>query len=85
MGSECVVAAHTNDELETTVKRCGTTRLDQVHPGFLNTLAVDLIPGPEDHPYAKWRPAPKKQNIEMLPTDHTRCLGVSLTTTNYIP
>ncbi|KAH7318763.1 FMN-dependent dehydrogenase-domain-containing protein [Stachybotrys elegans] len=33
------------DELETTMKMCGVTRLDQLHPGYLNTLAVDhLIP-----------------------------------------
>lgn len=46
-----------NDELETTMKMCGITNLDQVHPGLLNTLAVDhLIPTTDDHPYAKWRP-----------------------------
>ncbi|KEY66529.1 hypothetical protein S7711_08033 [Stachybotrys chartarum IBT 7711] len=33
------------DELETTMKMCGVTSLDQLHPGYLNTLAVDhLIP-----------------------------------------
>lgn len=46
-----------NDELETTMKMMGVTSLDQVHPGLLNTLAVDhLIPTADDHPYAKWRP-----------------------------
>jgi L-lactate dehydrogenase (cytochrome) len=45
-----------NDELETTMRMCGVTDLDQVHPGLLNTLAVDhLIPASDDHPYAKWR------------------------------
>ncbi|OBT64585.1 hypothetical protein VE03_06302 [Pseudogymnoascus sp. 23342-1-I1] len=45
------------DELETTMKLCGITDLSQVHPGLLNTLAVDhLVPGGEGHPYAKWRP-----------------------------
>ncbi|KAJ9142738.1 FMN-dependent dehydrogenase-domain-containing protein [Pleurostoma richardsiae] len=45
------------DELETTMKMCGITSLDQVHPGLLNTLAVDhLVPTSAEHPYAKWRP-----------------------------
>ncbi|TAQ91342.1 hypothetical protein B7494_g369 [Chlorociboria aeruginascens] len=46
------------DELETTMRMMGITDLSQVHPGFLNTKAVDhLIPdGGDDHPYAKWRP-----------------------------
>ncbi|KFY28208.1 hypothetical protein V493_03055 [Pseudogymnoascus sp. VKM F-4281 (FW-2241)] len=48
------------DELETTMKLCGITDLSQVHPGLLNTLAVDhLVPGGEGHPYAKWRPKPR--------------------------
>lgn len=38
------------DELETTMKLCGVTNLRELHPGLLNTLAVDyLIPGPGDH------------------------------------
>ncbi|KAI9049239.1 hypothetical protein LZ554_007086 [Drepanopeziza brunnea f. sp. 'monogermtubi'] len=49
------------DELETTMRMMGVTDLSQVHPGMLNTGAVDhLIPGGEEHPYAKWRP---KANI----------------------
>ncbi|KAI1822894.1 mitochondrial cytochrome-like protein b2 [Xylaria intraflava] len=45
------------DELQTTMQLCGVTSLDQVHPGLLHTGAVDyLIPGSEEHPYAKWRP-----------------------------
>ncbi|KAI0193953.1 FMN-dependent dehydrogenase-domain-containing protein [Xylaria flabelliformis] len=48
------------DELETTMQQCGITSLDQVHPGLLNTGAVDhLVPGSEEHPYAKWRPRSK--------------------------
>lgn len=32
------------------MKLCGVTNLRELHPGLLNTLAVDyLIPGPEDH------------------------------------
>ena len=38
------------DELETTMKLCGVTSLRELHPGLLNTLAVDhLIPGRNDH------------------------------------
>ncbi|KAK3308859.1 FMN-dependent dehydrogenase-domain-containing protein [Chaetomium strumarium] len=47
-----------NDELVTTMKMCGVTRLDELHPGLLNTRAVDhLVPADlsEEHPYAKWR------------------------------
>ncbi|CAL3966770.1 unnamed protein product [Diplocarpon coronariae] len=45
------------DELETTMRMMGVTDLSQVHPGLLNTGAVDhLIPSGEEHPYAKWRP-----------------------------
>lgn len=48
------------DELETTMRMMGVTDLSQVHPGMLNTRAVDhLIPDGEEHPYAKWRPKPK--------------------------
>ncbi|KAI1175468.1 mitochondrial cytochrome-like protein b2 [Nemania sp. FL0916] len=48
------------DELQTTMQQCGVTSLDQVHPGLLHTGAVDhLIPGSEEHPYAKWRPRSK--------------------------
>ncbi|GKT49274.1 peroxisomal (S)-2-hydroxy-acid oxidase GLO4 [Colletotrichum spaethianum] len=44
------------DELETTMKMCGVTSLNQVHPGFLNTLAVDhLVPGRQDNPNTPWR------------------------------
>ncbi|KAI1092279.1 FMN-dependent dehydrogenase-domain-containing protein [Rostrohypoxylon terebratum] len=44
------------DELKTTMQMCGITSLDQVHPGLLHTGAVDhLVPGSEEHPYAKWR------------------------------
>lgn len=51
---ECAVL---KDELETTMRMMGVTDLSQVHPGMLNTRAVDhLIPDGEEHPYAKWRP-----------------------------
>ncbi|KAK4033850.1 FMN-dependent dehydrogenase-domain-containing protein [Parachaetomium inaequale] len=47
-----------NDELVTTMKMCGVTSLDELHPGLVNTRAVDhLVPDSlsEEHPYAKWR------------------------------
>ncbi|KAF3056532.1 Cytochrome b2, mitochondrial [Daldinia childiae] len=45
------------DELVTTMQMCGITSLDQVHPGLLHTGAVDhLVPGSEEHPYARWKP-----------------------------
>ncbi|TVY27223.1 Cytochrome b2, mitochondrial [Lachnellula hyalina] len=48
------------DELETTMRMMGITDLSQVHPGMLNTKAVDhLIPDGEEHAYAKWRPKSK--------------------------
>ncbi|RDL32037.1 Uncharacterized protein BP5553_09439 [Venustampulla echinocandica] len=48
------------DELETTMRMMGVTDLSQVHPGLLNTGAVDhLIPDGKEHPYAKWRPRAK--------------------------
>ncbi|KAK3940763.1 FMN-dependent dehydrogenase-domain-containing protein [Diplogelasinospora grovesii] len=54
-----------NDELQTTMKMCGVTRIDQLHPGLLNTRAVDhLIPerveDDDGHPYAKWRRSSSK-------------------------
>ncbi|KAI1767492.1 FMN-dependent dehydrogenase-domain-containing protein [Hypoxylon sp. FL1150] len=50
------------DELVTTMQMCGITSLDQVHPGLLHTGAVDhLIPGSEEHPYARWRPKPRSR------------------------
>jgi L-lactate dehydrogenase (cytochrome) len=51
------------DELETTMKMCGVTSLEEVHPGFVNTLAVDhLIPSSESHPYARWSRAAKSKS-----------------------
>ena len=45
------------DELETTMRMCGVTNLSQVHPGLVNSLAVDhLIPTSQEHSYARWRP-----------------------------
>ncbi|KAK4172347.1 putative cytochrome b2, mitochondrial precursor [Triangularia setosa] len=47
-----------NDELVTTMKMCGVTSLKELHPGLVNTRAVDhLVPDKvgEEHPYAKRR------------------------------
>ncbi|WAO91430.1 Hypothetical protein NCS54_00890000 [Fusarium falciforme] len=45
------------DELETTMRLCGVTHLSQVHPGLVNTLAIDhLVSDSDNHPYARWRP-----------------------------
>jgi hypothetical protein len=52
-----LIGAVLKDELETTMRMMGITDVSQVHPGLLNTRAVDhLIPDGEEHPYAKWRP-----------------------------
>lgn len=45
------------DELETCMRHCGITYLDQAHPGLLNTSMIDhLVPSSEEHPWVKWRP-----------------------------
>ena len=42
-------------EIETAMRLLGLTDLSQVHPGLVNTLALDhLVPSTTDHPYAKW-------------------------------
>lgn len=42
------------------MKMCGVNDLSEVHPGLLNTLAIDhLVPSGAEHPYAKWRPKAK--------------------------
>ncbi|EXA28488.1 L-lactate dehydrogenase (cytochrome) [Fusarium oxysporum f. sp. pisi HDV247] len=44
------------EELETTMRLCGVTHLSQVHPGLVNTLAIDyLVPDSDNHPYATWQ------------------------------
>ncbi|KAK0728075.1 FMN-dependent dehydrogenase [Lasiosphaeria miniovina] len=55
-----------NEELETTMRLCGVTSLDELHPGLLNTRAVDhLVPesAADDHPYAKWRRKPQGSKL----------------------
>ncbi|PSN71791.1 cytochrome b2 [Corynespora cassiicola Philippines] len=45
------------DELETSMRLCGITHIDQAHPGLVNTRDIDhLVATGEEHPYIKWRP-----------------------------
>jgi L-lactate dehydrogenase (cytochrome) len=45
------------DELETSMRLCGITDIDQAHPGLVNTRAVDhLVPSEQPHPYIRWQP-----------------------------
>lgn len=38
------------------MRNCGVSSIGQLHPGLLNTAAVDhLIPSEEGHPYIRWR------------------------------
>ncbi|KAK4163562.1 FMN-dependent dehydrogenase [Cladorrhinum sp. PSN259] len=56
-----------NEELETTMRMCGVTSLEELRPGFVNTRAVDhLVPGglEEEHPYAKWRRGGKRSDMK---------------------
>ena len=47
------------DELETTMRMCGVTSLDELHPGLVNTGDIDhMVPGTTGHPWIAWkRPA----------------------------
>ena len=48
------------DELETSMRLCGITDVDQAHPGLLNTSDIDhLVPTDVEHPYVRWRPKAK--------------------------
>ena len=48
------------DELETSMRLLGATRVDQLHPGLLNTRDVDyLVPSMTDHEWIQWRPKAK--------------------------
>ncbi len=45
------------DELETTLRLLGITDVDRLHPGLVNTKAVDhLVSDSEDHSWIQWRP-----------------------------
>ncbi|KAH6718790.1 FMN-dependent dehydrogenase-domain-containing protein, partial [Leptodontidium sp. MPI-SDFR-AT-0119] len=45
------------DELVTSLKLCGVTDIDQLHPGMLNTGAVDhMVLDDGQHPYITWKP-----------------------------
>ncbi|KAF2475974.1 cytochrome b2 [Lindgomyces ingoldianus] len=48
------------DELETSMRLCGITDIDQAHPGLVNTQDVDhLVATGVGHPYIQWRPKAK--------------------------
>lgn len=45
------------DELATSMRLCGITDVDQLHPGLLNTKALDyLVGGEEERQYIRWKP-----------------------------
>ncbi|KUJ16003.1 uncharacterized protein LY89DRAFT_708040 [Mollisia scopiformis] len=45
------------DELETAMKLCGITSIDEAHPGLLNTRDIDhLVSNGDTHPHIKWKP-----------------------------
>jgi L-lactate dehydrogenase (cytochrome) len=48
------------DELETSMRLCGITDIDQAHPGLVNTRDVDhLVLSQKPHPYIRWQPKTK--------------------------
>ncbi|KAI9815102.1 MAG: Cytochrome b5 domain-containing protein 1 [Pycnora praestabilis] len=54
------------DELETSMKLLGITDLSQVHPGLINSLAVDhLVPTTINHPYARWSPSRRRPRAKL--------------------
>lgn len=48
------------DELETSMRLCGITDIDQAHPGLVNTRDVDhLVSMGKGHDYIRWQPKAK--------------------------
>ncbi|KAF2112231.1 FMN-dependent dehydrogenase-domain-containing protein [Lophiotrema nucula] len=48
------------DELETSMRLCGITDVDQAHPGLINTQDIDhMVAESVKHPYIQWRPRAK--------------------------
>lgn len=48
------------DELETSMRLCGITDIEQAHPGLVNTSDVNyLVPTGVEHPWVKWKPKAK--------------------------
>ncbi|OAL03214.1 hypothetical protein IQ06DRAFT_367809 [Phaeosphaeriaceae sp. SRC1lsM3a] len=44
------------DELETSMRLCGLTSIDQAHPGLVNTQDIDhLVARSTDHPWISWK------------------------------
>ena len=45
------------DEVETSMRLCGITDIDEAHPGLVNTQCVDhLVSAAVEHPYIQWKP-----------------------------
>ncbi|EOA88611.1 uncharacterized protein SETTUDRAFT_107174 [Exserohilum turcica Et28A] len=46
------------DELETSMRLCGLTDINQAHPGLVNTRDIDhlVASGLDEHPYIRWKP-----------------------------
>ncbi|KAF2732664.1 cytochrome b2 [Polyplosphaeria fusca] len=45
------------DELETSMRLCGLTDIDQAHPGLVNTQGIDhFVSSSADHPWINWKP-----------------------------
>ncbi|KAF2017490.1 cytochrome b2 [Aaosphaeria arxii CBS 175.79] len=48
------------DELETSLRLCGLTDINQAHPGLINTQDIDhMVATSSAHPYIQWRPRAK--------------------------
>jgi len=48
------------DELETSMRLCGITDIDQAHPGLVNTRDVDhLVSAEHEHDHIRWQPKAK--------------------------
>jgi L-lactate dehydrogenase (cytochrome) len=46
------------DELETSMRLCGLTDINQAHPGLVNTSDIDhlVAKGIDEHSYIRWKP-----------------------------
>lgn len=57
-GTDCDLVL--KDELETSMRLCGITNIDQAHPGLINTQDIDhMVAKGVNHPYIQWRPRAK--------------------------
>lgn len=46
------------DEIETSMRLCGITDINQAHPGLVNTRDIDhmVMEKENEHPYIRWKP-----------------------------